>query len=279
MIKIDDVTVFNPETGEFGYLPNIIQFEVDKNFLTDGSPAIVSWNVFNATKILLNDEIVGPKGEKKFYLNDFFEVILVAENKVGQTTPRKILIDIDRSPPVIHFFQINQQFGIKGYPATLSWHVQGAFTITIDNDVGNVTGLSKKKIILGDHGHFKLIAKNYFGFASTFETSITIFPTPLIENLCIPTPKLDTEDINNILTIFFSSTNLNSWENVTKLKFINLEFIGTKLLSTININQPHFYDRSVFYYLHTIQKGFTNILKSAWKPDVRLILKTILLQK
>jgi hypothetical protein len=55
MIRIDDSTVFNPETGEFGYLPEIIQFEVDRTLLIDSTPAIVTWTVSNATKVFLNN--------------------------------------------------------------------------------------------------------------------------------------------------------------------------------------------------------------------------------
>lgn len=188
MIRIDDNTVFNPENGEFGYLPDIIQFEVDTTLLTDSTPAIITWTVSNATKVLLNNESVEPTGIKEFHSYDLIEVVLIAENELGQTTPRKIAIDIDRTPPIIHSFTINEQFAIKGYPIKLSWNVEGAHSLMIDNGVGSVIGLTEKITTLGSNGVYKLTAKNYFGIESTIETAILVFPTPIIENLYIPTP-------------------------------------------------------------------------------------------
>lgn len=188
MIRIDDNTVFNPETGEFGYLPDIIQFEVDRTLLIDSTPAIVTWTVSNATKVLLNNEIVEPTGTKEFHSNDLLEVILIAENELGQTTPRKLTIDIDRTPPIIHSFSISEQFAIKGAPIKLSWNVEGATTLIIDNGVGSVTGLTEKITSLGSNGVYRLTAKNYFGIETNFDASILVFPTPLIETLQIPSP-------------------------------------------------------------------------------------------
>lgn len=227
MIRINDNTVFNPESGEFGYLPDIIQFEVDRNLLVDSTPATVTWTVSNATKVLLNNEIVEPTGTREFHSNDLIEVVLIAENELGQTTPRKLTIDIDRTPPIIHSFSINEQFAIKGSPIKLSWAVEGATTLSIDNGVGNVTGLNEKITSLGSNGVFKLTAKNYFGIESISETAVTIFPAPVLESLKVPMPDF------------------HSRVNLSPIKISSPQIDVSINLNSIYSEKPKFTDASI----------------------------------
>lgn len=278
MIRIDDNTVFNPETGEFGYLPDIIQFEVDRTLLIDSTPAIVTWTVSNATKVLLNNEIVEPTGTKEFHSNDLIEIVLVAENDLGQTTPRKLTIDIDRTPPTIHSFFISEQFAIKGSPIKLSWNVEGATTLSIDNGVGNVTGQTEKITSLGSNGVYKLSAKNYFGIESISETAVTIFPTPIIENIFIPRPELHTQAIAHNQPTFNISLEFNSGRVTPHVNFVELNSTGTKIFSE-NINiKGQANNLDTFDYLTKKQKEITHIVKSVWKREAKQILKRILRQ-
>jgi hypothetical protein len=278
MIRIDDNTVFNPENGEFGYLPDIIQFEVDKTILTDSTPAIVTWTVSNATKVLINNDLVEPTGTKEFHSNDLFEIVLVAENELGQTNPRKLTIDIDRTPPIIHSFSINEQFAIKGSPIKLSWNVEGAYTLLIDNGVGVVSELTEKIVTLGNNGIYKLSAKNYFGIESTFETAVTIFPTPVIDNIFIPKPDLNTQVISSNKPTFNISFEFDSSRITPNINFVELNSTGIKLLSeNIRINgQTN--NLNSFDYLTKKQKEITHIVKSVWKREAKQILKRILRQ-
>lgn len=278
MIRIDDNTVFNPETGEFGYLPDIIQFEVDRTLLIDSTPAIVTWTVSNATKVLLNNEIVEPTGTKEFHSNDLLEVILIAENELGQTTPMKLTIDIDRTPPIIHSFSISEQFAIKGAPIKLSWNVEGATTLIIDNGVGSVTGLTEKITSLGSNGVYRLTAKNYFGIESISETAVTIFPTPLIENIFIPRPELHTQAIADNQPTFNISLEFNSNRITPSVNFVELNSTGTKIFSDNISIKGQTNNLDTFDYLTKKQKEITHIVKSVWKREAKQILKRILRQ-
>lgn len=278
MIRIDDNTVFNPETGEFGYLPDIIQFEVDRTLLIDSTPAIVTWTVSNATKVLLNNEIVEPTGTKEFHSNDLIEIVLIAENDLGQTTPRKLTIDIDRTPPIIHSFFINEQFAIKGSPIKLSWNVEGATTLSIDNGVGIVTGLTEKITSLGSNGVYKLSAKNYFGIESISETAVTIFPTPIIENIFIPRPELHTQAIAHNQPTFNISLEFNSSRITPNVNFVELNSTGTKIFSEDISIKGQTNNLDTFDYLTKKQKEITHIVKSVWKREAKQILKRILRQ-
>jgi hypothetical protein len=278
MIRIDDNTAFNPENGEFGYLPDIIQFEVDKTLLTDSTPVIVTWAVSNATKVLINNDLVEPTGTKEFHSSDLFEIVLVAENELGQTNPRKLTIDIDRTPPIIHSFSINEQFAIKGSPIKLTWDVEGAYTLLIDNGVGVVSELTEKIVTLGNNGIYKLSAKNYFGIESIFETAVTIFPTPVIDNIFIPKPDLNTQVISSNKPTFNISFEFDSSRITPNINFVELNNTGIKLLSeNIRINgQTKNLDS--FDYLTKKQKEITHIVKSVWKREAKQILKRILRQ-
>ena len=278
MIRIDDNTVFNPETGEFGYLPDIIQFEVDRTLLIDSTPAIVTWTVSNATKVLLNNEIVEPTGTKEFHSNDLIEIVLIAENDLGQTTPRKLTIDIDRTPPIIHSFFINEQFAIKGSPIKLSWNVEGATTLSIDNGVGSVTGLTEKITSLGSNGVYILSAKNYFGIESISETAVTIFPTPIIENIFIPRPELHTQAIAHNQPTFNISLEFNSSRITPNVNFVELNSTGTKIFSENISIKGQTNNLDTFDYLTKKQKEITHIVKSVWKREAKQILKRILRQ-
>ena len=278
MIRIDDNTVFNPETGEFGYLPDIIQFEVDRTLLIDSTPAVVTWTVSNATKVLLNNEIVEPTGTKEFHSNDLIEIVLIAENDLGQTTPRKLTIDIDRTPPIIHSFFINEQFAIKGSPIKLSWNVEGATTLSIDNGVGSVIGLTEKITSLGSNGVYILSAKNYFGIESISETAVTIFPTPIIENIFIPRPELHTQAIAHNQPTFNISLEFNSSRITPNVNFVELNSTGTKIFSENISIKGQTNNLDTFDYLTKKQKEITHIVKSVWKREAKQILKRILRQ-
>lgn len=189
-IRLDDSTVFNPQTGEFGTLPQILLFSADKNILTDETPATVSWTVSNATVIKLNNEPVEPTGTKEFQTSELLTLTLFASNDLGAAQPQTLTIDIDRRIPVIHFFKTNAPVAIKGSPIVLNWNVEGAYKIEIDG-IEIVPNTSSKTITLGDNGVFTLIAKNYFGIQTEAIASITVFPSPILERLIVPAPDFN----------------------------------------------------------------------------------------
>lgn len=186
-IRVNESTVFNPQTGEFGTLPEILQFTTDKNIFNDETPATISWVVSNATLIRLNNEPVEPTGTKEFHSTDLLTITLFASNEVGDAEPKTLTIDIDRQPPIIHSFNINVPVAIKGSPIVLSWNVEGAYKIEIGG-IGVFGNSATRTITLGNNGVFNLIASNYYGFKTEATAAVTIFPTPILERLVVPIP-------------------------------------------------------------------------------------------
>ena len=93
-------------------------------------------------------------------------------------------------PPLIKDFSSDRKVVIGGVPITLRWQVERAHTITIDNEVGDVTGKSEIRITPVKNTTFKFKAIGHFGEAEK-SIDITIFPTPVIETLVIPMPEFE----------------------------------------------------------------------------------------
>jgi serine/threonine protein kinase len=91
-------------------------------------------------------------------------------------------------PPVIKDFSADRKVIIKGVPISLKWDVERAHTLTIDNGVGNVTGKKEIKVSCEKNTTFNLKAVGHFGEVEK-SVDITIFPTPVIDTLFVPTPS------------------------------------------------------------------------------------------
>jgi len=277
-IRLDDSTVFNPQTGEFGTLPQILLFSADKNILTNETPATVSWTVSNASVIKINNETVEPIGTKEFHSSDLLSITLFASNDAGEAPTKTITIDIDRQPPVIHFFKIDVPFAIKGSPINLTWNVEGARKIEIDNGIGDVSTLISKAISLGSNGVFNLTAKNYFGIKAKAQTGVAIFPIPIIEGIFIPKPQFNVQAISfNQPTFNLQTTVFNNIE-ITQPKFSQLDTLGSKILLKKRTLNSILFSNNIFKLLTDKQKEISYIVKSIWKKEARKKLKQTLRQ-
>lgn len=134
-------------------------------------------------------------------------------------------------PPSISKFEADNTVIIDGIPVLLSWEIDSkAHTVTIDNGVGDVTGKNEVRIRPDKNTTYTLKVIGHFG--ETDKTlDISVFPTPIIKTISIPTPifnhqttisnfKIETPKIDlgvdlnpNIFvqpTIDFEKLNINS---------------------------------------------------------------------
>jgi len=181
--------IFNAESGEFEALPEVIDFSIDKKILSDESPAIVKWEVLNASEVFLNEMIVESKGQKSFEVKDLLIIRLRAKNSAGDVEPESLLLDIDRTPPKIHFFSMDIESTTPDSPIRLSWNIEGARKVEIDNGIGDVTGMDFKNTTLHNNGIFNITASNYFGFTTKRRADIRDFPVSTNEAVIIEEPK------------------------------------------------------------------------------------------
>lgn len=91
------------------------------------------------------------------------------------------------SKPKIIFFKSDRETIISGIEITLSWEVENADEITINEGVGNVGEKGTIQLKPLSDRIYKITAKNKFG-ADEQEIQIATFPTPIIESLKVPMP-------------------------------------------------------------------------------------------
>ncbi|GHV08456.1 hypothetical protein FACS1894160_2790 [Bacteroidia bacterium] len=95
-----------------------------------------------------------------------------------------------RKPPEIIQFSVDKEVIISGEKAILSWQVNNAHDVEIDNGIGIVKSEDKKEVVPNKNTIYKLTAKNGYG-TMTQEVVVTIFPTPIIESLLVPMPDFE----------------------------------------------------------------------------------------
>jgi hypothetical protein len=186
--QVDESTLFDPQSGEFSILPQIILFMADRTIIADDRPVVVNWEVENAYLVSINNTKVAKKGSKEFHFRQSTSLVLTAKNKNNVGVSRVLNIEIDSRSPVIRSFRSNVLCAIVGSPVTLFWEIDQARKILIDNGIGEVSGLNSKTINIGECGIYKITASNYFGAIAEAQLEITIFPIPLVKGIFVPNP-------------------------------------------------------------------------------------------
>src|SRR5262249_55318989 len=92
-----------------------------------------------------------------------------SSNSLSATTPGAPATQ----PPAIAFFSANPATIAQGAASTLSWSVTGATSLTIDNGVGIVTGLTSRPVSPALTTTYTLTAANSAGMV-TARTTVTV---------------------------------------------------------------------------------------------------------
>jgi len=94
--------------------------------------------------------------------------------------------------PVIKFFKSDKEVIINTTEATLSWEVDNAQTLIINEGIGNVT--NKTNYIFKPQSNKTYTLKAISFFEETEKSvDIRVFPTPIIESLFVPIPIINIE--------------------------------------------------------------------------------------
>jgi hypothetical protein len=195
LIPLTEETYFDPGTGTFVNMPQIVTFRADRQVLVNEQPAVVTWEVKEAIAVTLNGEAVALSGSRSFYTDRVMEIVLIAVNRIEKPVRRALTIKAERALPVIEFFTVDKEFVVQGMPVSLSWNVVGAARVEIDNRIGTVTGRNSINVIIGQSGVFNLTAYNHFGDKSFASTSVTVFPILLIQGVFCGTPRFEIKPI------------------------------------------------------------------------------------
>lgn len=187
-MNIDEQIQFDPRTGNFIQLPVIGLFMADRTVVADERPVTLHWETENAYEVFLNNKVVRKKGSQQFLCNKTSDFSLIATTESGFAVKRELRIEVDNRPPLIGWFRIDTEIAIQGTPIKLSWDIQGARKIWIDNGVGDVSGVNSKLVTCGEKGIYTISASNHFGLTVQSEAAVTIFPMPLVRGVFVPAP-------------------------------------------------------------------------------------------
>lgn len=99
---------------------------------------------------------------------------------------KKVLFSAQK-PPEFKLLEIDRPVVVNGVETTISWAVEGAHTIMIDNHIGKVPAQGKITVSPSKNTLYTINAIGYFG--ETPKTClIKVFPTPIMESLLVPVP-------------------------------------------------------------------------------------------
>jgi hypothetical protein len=138
-------------------------------------------------------------------------------------------------PPQIVKFSINKPAIISGTSAKLSWEVENAYKVKIDNGIGDVAIKGSISICPSQNTIYKLTASGY-GENAIQEIIIRIFPTPIIESLKVPIP--DFESRINLNPILISLPKIDASINMPEFNFNPPQF--TKLSINLGKIKPKY---------------------------------------
>jgi hypothetical protein len=162
-------------------LPAIVSFKAEPSQVTKGEPVTLSWQVRNATKLLLS-----PIGELDPLLTSVRDTpavtttyTLVAINTAGRKVEKKITVKV-RDPNALEVLEFKAEPSVitAGGTATLRWKVQAASRVIIDNGVGEVAPQGETTVSPTEDTTYTLTATNDAGEVVTKSVKVTVTATP-----------------------------------------------------------------------------------------------------
>jgi len=133
----------------------------------------------------------------------------------------KIALQEIQEPPKIKVFQSDKTAVIKSMDIELSWEVENAHTVTIDNGIGIVPNSGNLRIKPQIDTRYKINASGYFGQAAN-DIEVRVFPTPVLESLKVPIP--DFQCRINLNPIKISSPQIDVSININNNHSYKLKF-------------------------------------------------------
>jgi serine/threonine protein kinase len=148
-------------------------------------------------------------------------------------------------PPKILSFQANKEVVIEGVEVEFSWAVENAVSVRVEPEIGNVQ-LNGKHSFKPKSQTYKLVAKGHFESSEKL-LDLKLFPTPLIQSIFVPAPKISEElkieiglpqfpNIDLAIVEIKNSINLDSDNLKIEIPRFNIYEIEQKSINTSKIN-------------------------------------------
>lgn len=169
-----------------------IQFDFSELKIEIGGTTKINWIVKNSTKVQLyngyeeSEVLESGELEVKPLFNTIYKLIITALDN-SSIIEKELTVEVFEKPKII-FFNAEPDVVLDCVPVTLSWNVENAKRVTIDNGIGEVEAIGTKKSLLQkNRTFFTLTAQGELSDCSQ-EVIVRLFPTPIIESLKIPMP-------------------------------------------------------------------------------------------
>jgi serine/threonine protein kinase len=124
-----------------------------------------------------------PRKVQELFLRCFDQGI---NNPANRPTTRDWINNLATKPKIV-FFKSDRETIISGVDISLSWEVENADEVFINEGIGTVNTKGSLKIKPTSDRSYKISAKNRFG-SEEREIHISTFPTPVLESLKVPIP-------------------------------------------------------------------------------------------
>lgn len=181
------VTVAVTQPAPPAVVPTIASFSANPVSVQKGEKVTLSWSVRGASSVRIDNGIGIVAGNSVTLTPTITtDYMLSAENSAGTVTAKaRVTITESRPPPVkpvIASFVAKPISVNKGQPAILSWSVQGATSLRIDNGIGVVTGntISVSPAVATD---YTLTAENGAG-RTTAKATVSVAPEVVASPVC-----------------------------------------------------------------------------------------------
>lgn len=153
-------------------LPTIYSFASDTTTVAASGPVTFTWSVGNATSLSINGTTVTGTSHT-FNPTTATDYVLTATNADGSVTSSSIHIAIGSGAPSIASFTATPSTIVNGQSVTLSWAQSLGTSASIDNGVGDVTGVSSKVVNPSATTTYRLTVTNTAGTV-TRDVTVTL---------------------------------------------------------------------------------------------------------
>lgn len=160
--------------------PEIHDFSSNKTTRESNAPILLSWNISNAFKIVLQPngtDITKLKALEVFPVKNTIYT-LEAYSCFGAKAIKKIEVKTSKQPPEIIRFESDVSMALKQPTVTLKWEVNKADNIILQPGNYNVTGHNSKDVEVFRDTVFTLEAESLFGVTVEKKINIAVSKIP-----------------------------------------------------------------------------------------------------
>lgn len=186
-------------------LPVITSFTVNPITVIRGNSSTLSWNVSGATTVTIDQGVgtVSATGSSQVSPTATTTYTLTATNNDGNRTA-SCTLTVEKLLPTINYFLSNPTSIQLGNSSALTWAVQNADTITIDQGVGTVSATGNRQVSPQATTTYTLTATNIDG-QTTATCQVEILRAAILTISQVPAnPIYSYNSYTNITTSTFS---------------------------------------------------------------------------